>query len=73
MDYGYLLSTIVCIMSIIEKNDHNRKLENLFPNDDDAMQRNIIYKLKSNTYVEYVLLIASILGFIRTFISTVVK
>lgn len=66
MDFGYLGCAVFLILGIVSLNDHNKKLESMFPDNNNDFHRRAKMELHVSLYVFYLLLFALIALFIRS-------
>ena len=68
-DYALLAVAFVCIISIFDKSDHNRKLNKFFPDSLDPEQSKIRRELECSMYLEVIFLIGSVIALLLSLIG----
>lgn len=64
-NYGYFALLIYAILNIIEKYDHNRKLEEHFPQDDSPKNREMFTDYSGHYYVDIFFIAVSVFGIVK--------
>ena len=62
MEYGYLICAVFLIICLVDLVNHNKKVDELFPDDSNKQHWNMRLELKIRLYV-FVLLLIFLIGF----------
>ena len=73
MEYGLIIVAFLCVVSILDKRQHNDKLRELFPDENDRKQSDIRRELENHMYLEVLFLIGSVIALAASFIGKLVK
>ena len=69
MNYGYLTLLVYAVLNIIFKYDHNRKLEERFPQDGTPNDREMFTAFSGHFGFEIFFLIIAVFGFVKELVG----